>query len=100
MNDEFSLEDLASMRAEIHRNYSSHADVILKKVGAYSVSVDAQTTLWKGIPEFRNFIYVVDNERKRESAEYAAMTYMRPYNARIASSKEEAYTMLIESRGS
>jgi hypothetical protein len=96
MNDEFSLDDLAAMRAEIHKNYSSNTDVILKKVGAYSVSVQAQTTLWKGIPEFRNFVYVVDNDWKRESAEYAAMTYMRPYNARVADTREEAYDILKE----
>lgn len=96
MNDEFSLVDLADMRAEIHRNFSSHADVILKKVGSYSVSVNAQTTLWKGIPEFRNFVYISEDGWKRESAEYAAMTYMRPYNTRVASTKEEAYEMLSE----
>lgn len=96
MNDEFNLDDLAAMRAEIHKNYSSHSDVILTKAGTYSVSVQAQTTLWKGIPEFRNFVYVVDNDWKRESAEYAAMTYMRPYNARVASSREEAYEILQE----
>ncbi|WP_455197938.1 hypothetical protein [Kaarinaea lacus] len=94
MEDEFSLDDLAAMRAEIHKNFHSNADVILKKVGTYSVSVDAQTTLWKGIPEFRNFIYVVDNDWKRESAEYAAMTYMQKYNTRVASSREEAMAML------
>ena len=82
------------MRAEIHKNYNSHADVILKKAASYSVSVDAQTTLWKGIPEFRNFVYIVDNEWKRESAEYAAMTYMQPYNTRVANNKEEALAML------
>ena len=96
MNDEFSLDDLAAMRAEIHKNYSSHTDVILRKVGTYSVSVQAQTTLWKGIPEFRNFVYVVDNDWKRESAEFAAMTYMRPYNARIADTREDAYAILEE----
>ena len=96
MNDEFSLEDLASMRAEIHRNFSSYSDVILKKVGSYSVSVDAQTTLWKGVPEFRNFVYVADNVWKKESSEYAGVTYMRPYKTRVASTKEEAYEMLCE----
>lgn len=94
MEDEFSLDDLAAMRAEIHKNFNSHSDVILKKVGSYSVSVDAQTTLWKGIPEFRNFVYVVDNDWKRESAEFASMTYMQPYNTRVASTREEALAML------
>ena len=94
MEDEFSLDDLAAMRAEIHKHHNSHSDVILKKVGTYSVSVDAQTTLWKGIPEFRNFVYVVDNDWKRESAEYAAMTYMQKYNTRVADSKEDAFAML------
>lgn len=94
MEDEFSLEDLAAMRVEIHKNYGSQSDVILKKAGSYSVAVEAQTTLWKGIPEFRNFVYVVDNEWKRESAQYAAKTYMQPYNARVANTKEEAYAML------
>lgn len=94
MEDEFSLNDLAAMRSEIHKNYNSNSDVILKKAASYSVAVDAQTTLWKGIPEFRNFVYVVDNDWKRESAEYAAMTYMRPYNTKVASTREEALGML------
>ena len=98
MNDEFSVEDLQAMRDEIRKNYSSPADVILKKVGTYSVSPEAQKTLWKGIEEFRNFIYVVDNEWKRDSAEYAAKSYMRLYNTRVASSKEEAYAMLVAGR--
>ena len=94
MEDEFSLEDLAAMRAEIHKHHNSPSDVILKKVGAYSVSVDAQTTLWKGIPEFRNFVYVIDNDWKRESAEYAAMTYMQKYHTKVANSREQAFAML------
>lgn len=94
MDDEFNLEDLAAMRAEIHKHFDSHADVILTKVGSYSVSVDAQTTLWKGIPEFRNFVYVVDDDWKRDSAEYASKTYMRPYNAKVANSREEAFALL------
>jgi len=94
MEDEFNLEDLAAMRAEIHKHFDSHVDVILKKVGTYSVSVDAQTTLWKGIPEFRHFVYVVDNEWKRDSAEYASKTYMRPYNTRVADSREKAFKIL------
>lgn len=94
MDDEFSLEDLAAMQAEIRKNFASHSDVILRKVGAYSVSVQAQKTLWKGIPEFRNFVYIVDNEWKKDSAEYAARTYMRSYHARVANSLDEAFILL------
>ena len=96
MNDEFTLSDLESMRAEIRKNYSPSTDVILKKSGSYSVSAEAQTELWKGIEEFRNFVYVADEYMKKESAEYAAESYMKPYNTRVASSKEEAYSMLSE----
>jgi hypothetical protein len=96
MNDEFTLSDLESMRAEIRDNYSSSTDVILKKSGSYSVSAEAQAVLWEGIEEFRNFVYVADEKIKKESAEYAAENYMMPYNTRVASSKEEAYAMLSE----
>ena len=96
MEDEFSLDDLESMRQEIRKNYSSKVDVILKKVGGYSVSTDAQTTLWKGVNEFRNFVYVVDNVLKMNSAKYAADHYMKLYNTRVAATKEEAYELLSE----
>ena len=96
MEDEFTLEDLESMRAEIRDNYSSKSDVILKKTGTYSVSPKAQTVLFKGVSEFRNFVYVVDDMIKRNSAEYAASTYMKLYNTRVADSKEEAYEILSE----
>ena len=98
MNDEFTLCDLESMREEIRKNYSPSTDVILKKTGSYSVTAEAQVVLWKGIDEFRNFVYVADDIMKKESAEYAAENYMQPYNTRVASTKEEAYAMLQENR--
>ena len=94
MNDEFTLSDLHSMLEEIREHYSPATDVILKKVGSYSVSIDAQLTLMKGVDEFRNFVYVTDEPRKRESAVFAAQNYMKAYNTRVASTKEEAYAML------
>ena len=96
MDDEFSLEDLESMRVEIRKNFSSLTDVILKKSGTYSVSPGAQTVLFKGVAEFHNFVYVVDNEIKRGAAKYAALTYMSLYNTRVASTKEEAFAMLSD----
>ena len=94
MNDEFTLSDLESMRKEIRKNYAPSTNVILKKSGSYSVSAEAQAVLEKGIEEFRDFVYVADDKVKKESAEYAASIYMKPYNTRVASTKEEAYTML------
>ncbi len=96
MNDEFSLSDLESMRAEIRKNYSPSTNIILKKSGSYSVSAEVQAVLWKGVEEFRNFVYVADEKVKKESAEYAAISYMMPYNTRVASTKEEAFAMLSE----
>ena len=96
MDDEFTLGDLEAMRAEIRKNFSPSSDVILKKSGSYSVSSEAQTVLWKGISEFRNFIYVADSRIKQHSAEYAASTYMQPYNTRVAETKEAALAMLRE----
>ena len=97
MNDEFTLNDLESMRAEIRENYSSCTDVILKKSGSYSVSAEAQTVLWNGVKEFRNFVYVADEKIKKESAEFAAASYMQPYNTRVANTIEEAYSILNDS---
>jgi hypothetical protein len=96
MNDEFTVSDLESIRAEIRKNYPPSTDVILKKSGSYSVSAKAQAVLWKGVDEFRNFVYVADETIKKESAEYAATNYMKPYNTRVARTKEEAYAMLSE----
>ena len=98
MNDEFTLSDLESMRKEIRKNYAPSTNVILKKSGSYSVSAEAQAVLEKGIEEFRDFVYVADDKVKKESAEYAASIYMKPYNTRVASTKEEAYTMLKVNR--
>jgi hypothetical protein len=94
MHDEFLLSDLESMRAMIRANFSPAADVILKKCASYSVPIDTQLVLQRGIAEFRNFVYVADDETKRASAEYAATSYMRRYNTRVAGTREEAYAML------
>jgi hypothetical protein len=95
MSDEFSSSDLESMRAKIRADYAPSTDVILKKSGSYSVALDAQLILQKGVKEFRNFVYVVNDNKKKDSAEYAAASYMQRYNTRVASTKEEAYAMLI-----
>jgi hypothetical protein len=94
MRDEFSLIDLESMRTMIRTNFAPACDVILKKCDSYSVSIHAQLVLQRGIAEFRNFVYVADDAIKRASAEYAASTYMKAYNTRVAHTKEEAYAML------
>ncbi len=94
MSDEFSLSDLESIRSMIRANFSPPADVILKKCSSYSVSLDAQLVLQRGIEEFRNFVYVADEDVRISSAEYAAANYMKPYNTRIARTREEAYAML------
>lgn len=96
MKDDFSLDDLNSMRDEIRENYASNTDVILKKSASYSVSVEAQMTLFDNIPEFRHFVYVVDNEARKGSAEYAAVTYMMPYKTQVVETKEAAYAALVE----
>lgn len=99
LDDEFSLDDVRSMIDEIRRNYSPPVDVILKKTGSYSVSAEAQAFLASNkIKEFRRFIYVVDNERKRSSAEYATKTYMKSYHTQIASTLEEAWEVLNRKR--
>lgn len=97
MEDEFTLSDLESMRAEIRKNFGPSTDVILKKAESYSVSAEAQIALLKGVPEFKNFIYVADKPLRRESAEYAAQNYMKAYNTRVASTREEAYELLENS---
>ena len=96
MNDEFLLDDLDVIRKEIRKNYSSPIDVIYKRSGSYSVAPEAQKILFRGIDEFRNFIYVVDSDLKRDAAMYAAETYMWKYNTRVVGTKEAAYALLNE----
>ena len=96
MNDEFSMNDLETIRDEIRNNFSSSADIICKRSGSYSVAIDVQKLLFKGINEFLNVVYVVDNDFKRRAAVYASETYMRKYNARVAGTKKAAYAMLTE----
>jgi hypothetical protein len=98
MDDEFSMMDLEFIREEIRNNFSPSTDVICKESGSYSVSAEVQKTLWRGIGEFLNVIYVVDSESKRSGAQYAAETFMKKYNPRVASTKEAAYEMLKENR--
>ena len=97
MNDEFSMDDLEVIRDEIRNNFSSSADVICKRSGSYSVAIEVQTLLFKGIKEFLNVVYVADNDFKRRSSVYASETYMRKYNARVVGTKEAAYAMLTDS---
>lgn len=94
MDDEFSLDDLSVIRDEIRKNYPPCADIICINSGSYSVSLEVQQVALSGIVEFRNIVYVVDGSTKRNSAEYAASTFMKSYNARVASSVKEAHDIL------
>lgn len=94
LDTEYTVEDVKSMIDEIHENFTPPVDIILKKAASYSFCLEGQLFLKNKVEEFRNFIYVVDNMTKHASAEYATSTYMKQYNARIATSKEEAYMML------
>ena len=97
MDDEFSVRDLEIIRDEIRKNFSSSTDIICKESGCFSVSGDVQKILWGGIDEFQNVIYVAENDSKRSGALYAAETYMRKYNTRVANTKEAALEMLNDS---
>lgn len=94
MDDEFSMGDLQAIQDEIRKNFSSSTNVICKESGCFSVAADVQKLLWKGIEEFLNVVYVVDNESKRSAARYAAETYMVKYNTQVAGTKEAAYAIL------
>lgn len=98
IDDELSLEDLQAIRDEIRLRYSPPMDVIFIRSSSYSVSAEVQSILSSHIEEFRNFVYVVDTPRKRTSAEFAAGSYMQPYNTQIAGSVEEAYFLLLNQR--
>lgn len=94
LETEYTVDDIKTMIDEIRENFTPPVDVILKKVGSYSLDSEAQRMLVETVKEFRNFVYVVDNKTKRASAEFAISDYMKPYNTRIARTREEAYMML------
>lgn len=94
MNDEFSLNDLAAIREEIRRNYCACADLICISTGSYSVSLEVQKAAMEGIDEFRNIVYVADGKTKKDSAEFAAATFMKAYNPQVVGSLEEAQKVL------
>ena len=97
MDDEMSLEDLNVVRNAACKLFSCPVDIIWKKVGTYSVSIDVQKLATEGIKEFRNFVYVANERKKRQIAEFAIESYMESCcNARIATSKEEALLLLKE----
>jgi len=96
INDELSLNDLEAIREEIRRNYAQCADIICVSTGSFSISADVQMAALQGINEFRNVVYVVNGKTKRDSAEFAAATFMKSYNARIVASKEEAHQLLMQ----
>ncbi len=94
MDDEFSLDDLSVIRQVIRKNYAPSVDIICLNSGSYSVSMEVQKAAVEGIDEFRNIVYVVDGKTKRDSAEFAASTFMKAYNARIVNSVQEAHELL------
>jgi len=94
MEDEFSLNDLSVIREEIRKNSPPCADLICVSSGSYSISLEVQQAALDGIDEFRNIVYVVDGKTKRDSAEFAASTFMKAYNVQIASSIQEARELL------
>lgn len=96
LDTEYTADDIQAMIDFIHSFFSPPADVILEKIGSYSLSSEAQIMLWNGVDEFRNFVYVVDNDIKRNIAQHAITTYMRRYNTQIVRTKEDAYTLLKE----
>lgn len=97
MNDELSLRDLDAIREEIRRNYARCADIICISTGSHSISIEVQKAALEGINEFRNVVYVVDGKTQKDCAEYAAATFMKPYNARIVNTLEEAHELLKQS---
>jgi hypothetical protein len=99
LNGEFSMNDLEDILKEIRRNYSPATDVICKRSGSYSVAAKVQTTVRNGVKELRNLVYVVEDEKKKKFAEFASTTYMKPYNAQIANSIEEAFSLLSTTSG-
>lgn len=94
MDGEFTVEDVDSVTNEITEHYNGYSDVIFNKVGSYSINAEAQIKLELKVKEFRNFIYVADTAIKKHSSEFAAKSYMEPYNTKVASTKEEAYKIL------
>lgn len=76
MEDEFTIEDLQVIQEIIIKYFGGLADIILNKINNYSVSAQAQIQLSRGVKEFRNFVHVVDTKIKKESAIFAANTYM------------------------
>jgi len=96
MDDEFSMVDLEFIREEIRKNFSPSTDIICKESGRFSVSGDVQKILWDGIDEFENVVYVAETELKRSGALFAAETFMKKYNTRVAGSLEAAYAMLTD----
>ena len=96
LDDEFSLYDLETIRSEIRKNYSSSTNIICRESGCFYMAADVQKILWKGIDEFKNVVYIANSESKRNSARYAAETYMSKYNTDVAGTKEAAYTLLSE----
>lgn len=87
MIGEYTVADIEDMIDEIKINYNGRADIILKKSGSYSITMDAQMMLFKQVKEFRNFVYVAETENKKEISEYAAETYMASYNTKVAATK-------------
>ncbi len=94
LETEYGVADILAMAEEARRSFAPPVDVILRKAGSYSLSIDGQRLLSQGVSEFRRFVYVVDNATKRASAEYAAQDYMQRYQTRVAGSKEEALALL------
>lgn len=94
MKDEFAITDVYLIRDKINTDFAGKSDVILRRVHSYSVAFDAQALLHEGVPEINNFVYVVNDEMKKESAEFAASSYMKRYNTKVVMTKEEALKVL------
>lgn len=94
LNDEVTIADLQAMIDEINENYNGCSDVILKKTGSYTVSLDAQVMLHNNVKAFKNFVYVADTIEKENISKFSAKSFMEQYNTKVASTKEEAYEIL------
>ncbi len=95
LDGELVKDDILWAIEEIGKSYDFPVDIIVKRTGSYSLSMDMQEMLMNGIEELLGSIALVTNDkRKKKVANYERAIFLKAYKCGVFNTVDEAYRFL------
>lgn len=95
-NNEINLSDVEWSIATLRKNFPTPTILMVKNVGNYWISKEAQKRLIGGIPEIREMIIIADSMNKTREAFLARASYLISFPIVIFPSIEKAYAYILQ----